>query len=406
MNGQGLRAKERGFACQYGGKAPTHERETMKPLMRLALVAFALALGVAGQPAAAQTSAEPAPPADESIGPEQLRDFTLNGTVTRRAEPPAQPPPEPRAAQPRDPAPQPRAQSPPPDPSPGRVAEPSPSERLMPFDLPPPTPADRNGAADPSPDLSRADSFRPEPAGELAPAGDSGSGIWPWLLVLFALAGAAAFYFRRLRPAPAGGIRLSELVAADTAPPPVRPVPPPTAPPTGAPSGIVSTRLRPWLDIAVVPERAVIEQERATVAFTITVFNSGGAPARDVLVEAAMFNAGPAQDQEIGAFFAHPVGKGERIAVVAPLQRIVLQSAVSMPRAQMRQFEVAGRMLFVPLLGINALYRWSGGDGQTSASHLVGKDTGAEKLAPLRLDLGPRIFRGLGAREHALRVRK
>ncbi len=378
----------------------------MKPLLRLALAALAVAIGVAGQPAAAQNSAESAPPADEAIGPEQLRDFTLNGTVTRRPEPPAQPPPEPRAAQPRDPAPQPRAQAPPPNPSPGRVAEPSPSESVMPFNLPPPTPADQTGAADPAPDLSAADSFGPEPAAQLAPTGDSGSGIWPWLLVLLALGGGAAFYFRRQRPALAGGAGLSELVAADTASPPVRPAPSPKAPPTGAPSGIVSTRLRPWIDIAVVPDRAVIEQESATVAFTVTVFNSGSAPARDVLVEAAMFNAGPAQDQEIGAFFAHPVGKGERIAVVAPLQRIVLQSAVSMPRAKMRQFEVAGRMLFVPLLGINAVYRWSGGDGQTSASHLVGKDTGAEKLAPLRLDLGPRLFRGLGAREHTLRVRK
>ena len=68
--------------------------------------------------------------------------------------------------------------------------------------------------------------------------------------------------------------------------------------------------------------------------------------------------------------------------------------------------EVAGRKLFVPLVGVNALYRWSGGEGQTSASYLVGRDNDGEKMAPLRLDLGPRVFRGLGAREHNVRVRK
>ena len=82
-----------------------------------------------------------------------------------------------------------------------------------------------------------------------------------------------------------------------------------------------------------------------------------------------------------------------------------MKSAVSLTRDQMRQFEVAGRRLFVPLIGFNALYRWSGGDGQTSASYLLGRDTKSEKLAPFRLDLGPRIFRGLGARQHSVGVR-
>jgi len=57
------------------------------------------------------------------------------------------------------------------------------------------------------------------------------------------------------------------------------------------------------------------------------------------------------------------------------------------------------------LIGFNALYRWSGGDGQTSNSYLLGRETKSEKLAPFRLDLGPRIFRGLGARQHSLSVR-
>ena len=118
-----------------------------------------------------------------------------------------------------------------------------------------------------------------------------------------------------------------------------------------------------------------------------------------------MFNAGPAQDQEIGAFFAHPEAKGDRIPAIPPLKRVALKSKVSLTREQLRQFEIAGRKLFVPLVGVNALYRWGGGEGQTSACYVVGRDTEGEKMAPLRLDLGPRIFRGLGARAHNVSVR-
>ncbi|MBA2770934.1 MAG: hypothetical protein H0U34_02790, partial [Sphingomonas sp.] len=59
------------------------------------------------------------------------------------------------------------------------------------------------------------------------------------------------------------------------------------------------------------------------------------------------------------------------------------------------------------LAALTVLYRWgSNNHGQTSASYLVGKETKTDKLAPFRLDIGPRVFRGLAAREHQLRVRK
>jgi hypothetical protein len=168
---------------------------------------------------------------------------------------------------------------------------------------------------------------------------------------------------------------------------------------------MVTTSLRPWLDIEFSPGRCVVENDKATIQFDVAVTNTGSAPARDVLIEASMFNAGPAQDQEIGAFFAHPVAKGDRIPAIAPLKRVALKSKVSLTLEQMRQFEIGGRKLFVPLVGVNALYRWGSGEGQTSACYVVGRDTEGEKMAPLRLDLGPRIFRGLGARAHNVSVR-
>jgi hypothetical protein len=150
----------------------------------------------------------------------------------------------------------------------------------------------------------------------------------------------------------------------------------------------------------------VVTDDAATVHFDVTLFNSGSAPARDVLVEGQMFNAGPEQDRELGIFFDRPMAKGETIPEIAPLTRVELKSAVALPRAQLKEYEVEGRKLFVPILGFNAHYRFGSSQGQTSASFIVGRggDDGS-KMAPIRLDLGPRIFRGLSQRQHSAGVR-
>ena len=253
--------------------------------------------------------------------------------------------------------------------------------------------------------------FSPAPAPIEDVSGDQRGNFLPWLAALLLLAGGAGFYAWRQRSRPsyatASG-RADALVRAQAAPAPqpLQRAPPPRPPTPSGPAGIVSTKLRPWLEIEFTPGRCVVEGDKATIQFDVAVFNSGSAPARDVLVEATMFNAGPEQDEEIGAFFAHPVAKGDRIPAIPPLKRVALKSAVSLTGDQLRQFEVAGKRIFVPLVGFNALYRWSGGEGQTSASYLVGRDNQSERMAPLRLDLGPRVFRGLGAREHSVRLRK
>ncbi len=242
---------------------------------------------------------------------------------------------------------------------------------------------------------------------------------WPWLLALLTAAGAAIWYFRRHRSdryAFAGG-GVDTLVfepsppRAATRPAPVpQPAPRPPLPevapqPPIAPAGIVSTRLRPWLEIDFQPSAAIVDEAKGAIQFEVTVYNSGSAPAREVLVEAAMFNAGPDQDQVIGQFFERPSARGEGVDI-PPLQRMSFRSLVTLPRDQLRIFEVEKRSLFVPLVAFNAVYRWSSGQGQTSASFVVGRNTNGEKMGPFRVDQGPKTFRGLAAHEHSLRIRK
>jgi hypothetical protein len=257
-----------------------------------------------------------------------------------------------------------------------------------------------------------------------SPALPSGGIGWSWIAALLALIAGGAFLAwnrrsRRQRYGDPGRMAFAGLVPeVDAEPaslPPIRPRPdpvPPLAQPTppvrpapepkpAAPDSglIVSTRLKPQLAIQFQPDRAVITENEVMLQFDMVVTNSGSAPARDVLIEACMVSAHAGQDEEIAGFFQQPVGKGDRIPGIAPLGNISLKSAVRLPLAQLHSFEMEGRTLFVPLVAFNILYS---GDTQISASFLVGRGTDEdEKLAPFRLDLGPRIFRGLSSRPHS-----
>jgi hypothetical protein len=387
-------------------------------------VAASAALLAAGTPAFAQEA--PAPAQDALIGNPQLRNFSINGTVTVPAPVPEeesrQSPPRAAAARneqaptsrPTQPARESAQSASRPEP-PAREDNDRRAASSAIADSQPPAQARR--VALPTVVAAGEPTANPQPS--FAPASQAtldvsqgGVPMLPWLIAAFALAGAAAWYFLRQRPRAsyAGAGRLNVFDAPSVPPPPVRAPPraparpaPPAKPPS---TGIVSTRLRPWLEIEFKPVRAVVDEEKAAVRFELSVFNSGSVPARDVLLEASLFNAGPQQDQQIRLFFDNPVAKGDRIPLIPPLQRVAVSTAVFLPRDQVRPIEIEGRQLFVPLIAFNALYSWGNDNGQSSASYLIGKQTKGEKLAPFRLDLGPRMFRNLAAREHQLRLRK
>jgi hypothetical protein len=438
----------------------------MRARLRVIPAAVAFATGLAApalaQDSGASTAAQPvsiapAPPAGEAVGPAQLKDFSLQGTVTRRAEPPAQPQPRTQASRDAAPAAQSEAAAAP-------IAERS--NRTVERVTPTPAPAraesaPAGGTGLPTPDQTL--SFSPatlapeplagsEPAPFESPSTDVSGGFvshWPWLIALLAALGAAAWYFRRQRSsgyayASAGGEASSfdfqpaqpaPAPRAQPRPPEPRPVAPAPAPlrvpeerglsgavvstklkaapeikeevaPAPPSLGIVSTRLRPWLDIEFVPLEATFNDQNGVIQFDVTLFNSGSAPARDILLEARLFNAGADQDEVIEKYFANPTIADDRIDVVQPLKRMTFRTSAKVPREQMRIFEAGGRKVWVPLIGFNAAYRWSGGEGQTSASYLLGRNTNGEKMAPFRVDLGARTFSDLAAHEHTVRLRR
>ena len=387
-----------------------------------AAIAFA---GLTAAPLLAQETTTnvvtPAPtPAPDTVGPEQLRDFSLPGTVTRRTNPPAtiatDAATSPHPSQPQLTSDAPLAVRTRPVPS-------TPPSRSVTVALPAPDPlAQRPTLAPPVDETTPSLESQPEaeqpavsPASAL-PAGDNEVSLLPWLFALLLVAAGVAWFVWRQRSAarPAyasSGASVQGFVASPPAPstsPRIAHPAPAPAPAPGPPrsDGIVSTRLRPWLEIEFGATRAVVTDDAATVHFDIMLYNSGSAPARDVLVEGRMFNAGPDQDREIGSFMEQPVAQGDTIPEIAPLSRVALKSAVALPRTSVREYEVEGRKLFVPIVGFNALYRFGPNQGQTSASYIVGRGgSDGGKMAPIRLDLGPRIFRGLSQRQHSVGVR-
>lgn len=402
----------------------------MRARLRIGIAAVAAALAFAPMPTLAQDNSVENEAASTPVGPRELEGFSLNGTVTREAEPQ----PTRTAPTPTEPA---AERGPAPATSPAERAATPRAESPRPATAAPPEPAEPAAAPPPA-----ASTFVPAPSAELPPQAsatpsfsapvtsapvtssplpdEGGPNLLPWLLAFAAAAAAAIYWVWRQRSnrehqrygAPA-------LAFAGAPPPPAQerpplaerrpPPPPPAAPKPQAPAtsaGIVATRLRPWIDIEFTPTRCIVEDARAIIQFDVGMFNSGGAPARDVLLEMGIFNAGPTQDEEIARYQAKPPGGGKRVPVIEPLRRVERSSQISVGLDKLRVFEANGRRFFVPMLVLNAHYRWSGGEGRTSASFLVGRDSnGGEKMSPFRLDLGPRVFRGLGAREHHLRVR-
>ena len=405
---------------------------------------LAIACALAAAPSLAQSGNSVATPPASDIGPGELSNFSLNGTVTRPAEQPAAPQPTP--------APRPAPST---IPALDRPAQPTATQR--PVTSAPAQPGSDLLRRPPTlPDASAANAVtaaspilpigNPEPSPALQSEGMS---LLPWIVALFAVAGMAIMFFGRKRRAPVGHppIDLGRRAMSDPAPqadPVPRPAPvpapvpatasaaggarrplpttlmppPPAAAPRAdpaptvqprpdpiVPGGIVSTGLRPWIDIELTPDRALLDAQGTAIAFELTLFNSGSAAARDVVIEARLLNAGARQDIELSEFFA-VLSTGDPIPQIAPYARIPLRSAVRLTRDDIREYDIEGRKLFVPLVAVNVRYRWSSGDGQSAAGFLIGQSgEGKEKLAPLRLDKGDRSWTGLGVRRYEKGIR-
>lgn len=354
-----------------------------------------LLLGAAAARAQDNASAPPAnPPSQATIGPPQLRDFSLQPRqriVTQPAPAPVQPP----VIAPPPPVTAGRQGTTPPRAAPARpaaeTARPAPAAPVPAPQQAAPAPAPGEGAPQP-----QAVPAAPLPAPAPAPApAQPASGGFPWLYVLPAvlLALIAFALFRRRRRS----AEIGEAVEAAA----------PELPARAAVGARPEPLPRPWLELELKAERLASTDAESLVQFELEITNSGEAPARNLRIDVKMFNAGEEQDKEIGAFFRTAGRESTKCSLpgIAPGTTGAIRGEVAMPRAEMRAVVLENKYLFIPVIAVNALYDWGDGrTGQTSKSYVVGRELEqpSDKMGAFRVDLGPRVWRTVGQRQHKL----
>jgi hypothetical protein len=367
------------------------------------LLVVALAAGLLGAAAAGAQETN-------TIGPPQLRDFQLTPkqrlvTQPDPNRPPAQvapPPPatqRPAAQRPTTTAPATRSPAAAPAQAPAQRPE---TVRTQPtiapvVTTPPPGAQPQRTQPDPSLVTPLPVEVAPAPQAEQPAPAEAAppEGISWWLyaipLVLVALIGAAVLR-RRRRPQEEPLVEAAPITAA----------PPPAPRPDPVP--------RPWLELELKTDRASFTETEAVIQFELSISNAGGSLARNLRIDVKMFNAGREQDQEIGAFFKTAGRQSTKLNLpgIAENSTGIIRGEVAMPLEEMKAVKLDGRMLFIPVVAVNALYDWGENrTGHSAKSYVVGRELeqSSEKMGAFRVDQGPRIWRTIGQRKHSLEKR-
>ena len=295
---------------------------------------------------------------------------------------PARPRPEAQRAQP--PAERP-APTPAPAPSPATEADetPAPANDSAPVE----TPA-------PAPPIAPADNAAPAaPPAEQPSAEDAGAGsILPWLIGgLLALVGigAAVLLLRRRRtqavaPQPAA----AAAPASPPAPPKPAAAPPPPVPaPMPEAAAAPDAAERPWVDMDLVVSQARYSLMGVTVAYSLILHNRGSRAAQDLLVRGIIGNAGAQQQALLQGFFGGQDGLPlHSVVTIAPGETLHLAGELRLAPDRIGEKEGGGLAA-----------------GRTARAFIVGQEQEppTARLAPLRLDQGPRQYRRPAARAAA-----
>ena len=167
---------------------------------------------------------------------------------------------------------------------------------------------------------------------------------------------------------------------------------------------------RPWLAMSFQPLHARTTLMGVTIGYRLTLINTGESDVSSVSVAAQMANADAQQHQMLAEFFATPITSAAHDIMVLPAgESIALNGSLSLPHETLNAWRINDRVLFIPFVAFNAVYHWGAGqEGQTAQSYIVGRefDPPADRMAPFRLDQGPREFRPVGCRMSDLAVRR
>lgn len=264
-----------------------------------------------------------------------------------------------------------------------------------------PVVADTPPAEPPAPPVAEAQSA-PSPETAATPATQDQS-LWLWIIGGLVLIGGLSLLVWRQRKH-----EQSRAISAEAAPPvsptpPVAPasVAPPVAPPP--PVALAAPRAQLTLSLDIVTARLGLAG--LTVGFRLILTNEGEEAAQDAGIRALMASAdaGPTEalQQFYGGAIGHPFANG---LTIEPGASLAVGGEITLPPESTRPIEVGTRRLLIPMIAFDAHYRWreegAPGVGRTGGAFIVGQEQEppVQRLAPFRLDLGPRQYRRPGAR--------
>jgi MYXO-CTERM domain-containing protein len=160
---------------------------------------------------------------------------------------------------------------------------------------------------------------------------------------------------------------------------------------------------RPPLDFSFLPFAMGTEDGKAVVRFELGAGNPTDMGVSELRFAAGMFSAGPQQDAEIERFFAEvPEHTMLQPFPLEPHEARKLEATVTLALDNVTVLTAGERRFFVPVMAIDARYRWADGrEARTRVAFVVGRQLqGSEKLAPVYLDRGDRMVDRLEARLH------
>lgn len=341
----------------------------------------------------------PAPPADANRQGPELDVFRAPATaapppvVVPTVIPTPVPVPAPARPAPRPARPAPATTQPRPAPAPAvQPAEAAPETPTSSAPLPQPQPA--------SPQPAPAEPAAPP----TVPAPVTNGPFWQWIiggaLALLALV-AALRLLRRKDSAPEAEAEAPP-APAPVIVPPTAPPPEPAPPPAPIPVAVPEATDRPWLDIALDVTQARFSMLGLTVHYVLRLHNRGDQPAQDIMVRGIIGNAGDGQQDLLQSFLGGHVGMPLHAVVgIAPGETHRLPGELRLSPDQIQPVAMGQRSLLIPLAAFDAAYRWGpedgdpAGTGRAARAFIVGQEQEppADRLAPLRLDQGPRQYR-------------
>lgn len=229
---------------------------------------------------------------------------------------------------------------------------------------------------------------------------EAGAGWLWWLagLALLAIAVVAIVLLRRRAdPAP-------KRIEAPRQPEPV--VPQPAARATEIPVAAPAETARdaPVIDLSLAPTRAGLNLLSAVVEGDLTVTNTGDVPVERLRIAATLVSAHGGQDADLAAAIAQPVGRPLAPPFdLAPGESRRVRLVAALARDGIRAMSAGDRPIFVPIVALSSTFASGGTDYRAARAFAVGIErVDSAKLAPIWLDVPPRMYDGVAARAHAL----